>query len=319
MQSNQDTVAQFLKSIIIYRSDRTYSTYRNHLRRWTHLFPDQPKSLTRDHFDQFIDHLRSESLSDSSINSHIRTLKAYLHYCHKYLDWPKYHVPMLREVKKLPTVWTIDQLNHMQHELNQRNARSKRFRCLRRAHYMLRYTAMRAGELFQLRWDQIGDGIRLENSQEWHTKNRQDAVLPIAKPLREFLDSEDHEGEVNYLNSHFKEISHLTYSMRKFQKEIGVNGPKPLHGYRASIATELLSSNHNPVHVQHLLRHERLTTTQLYLNSSYLPLQDLVDEIGNCNERWPERESNLRHTDFQSLQSKMDQLLELVQISNSKP
>jgi len=318
MQHNQ-TVEQFLKSIIIYRSDRTFSTYNNHLNKWTHLFFDEPAPLTHDHFAQFIDYLRSQSLSDSAINSHIRTIKAYLNYCHKYLNKPKYHVPMLREIRKLPNVWTVDQLNLMQTELDQRATKSKRFTCLRRAHYMLRYTAMRAGELFNLRWEQIGDGIRLENSDTWNTKNRQDAVLPIANPLREFLDNEPHEDEINYLNHHFKEISHLTYSMRKFQKSIGVNGPKPLHGYRASVATELLSSNHNPIHVQHLLRHERIETTQLYLNASYLPLQDLVNEIGNCNERWPERESNLRHTDFQSLQSKMDELLSIVKISNSKP
>ena len=183
---------------------------------------------------------------------------------------------------------------------------------------MLRYTAMRAGELFNLRWDQIGEGIKLENTEMWNTKNREDAIIPIAKKLRDFLGREDHEGEYFYLNNHFSEISHLTYSMRKFQKQLGVNGPKPLHGYRASVATELLSTKHNPIHVQQLLRHERIETTQLYLNASYLPLQELVDEIGKCNERWPERESNLRHTDFQSLTSKMEELIEIVKLSNSK-
>jgi len=29
--------------------------------------------------------------------------------------------------------------------------------------------------------------------------------------------------------------------------------------------------------------------------------------------KWPERESNLRHTDFQSLEEKIDKLLRLVQ------
>jgi len=74
--------------------------------------------------------------------------------------------------------------------------------------------------------------------------------------------------------------------------------------------------------VQHLLRHERLSTTELYLNTTHLPLQELVNSLGIYREdtedvtktmKWPERESNLRHTDFQSLEEKLDKLLQLVQ------
>ena len=186
---------------------------------------------------------------------------------------------------------------------------------------MLRYTGMRAGEVFHLAWEDIGSGIRIVAKDDWTTKNKQDSILPIHPKLETFLQQEQHEGETNYLDNHFKELSHLTYSMRKFQKSIDLDGPKPLHGYRASVATELLSGNMNPIHVQHLLRHERISTTELYLNTTHLPLQDLVNSLGINREDteedtndtwWPEVELNHRHTDFQSLEKKIDKLLRLV-------
>jgi integrase len=313
-------IDQYLDYLRTYRSQRTVDTYRPQLARWQAFSTSD--SITYETFKDFVDHLRSEGLSDGSINSHLRSLKAYLNWCHKYLNHQKFHVPMLKVNKKIPKVWTTHQLEIIETILNHRAQRSRRYQILRRTHYMLRYTGMRAGELFHLNWSDIGSGIRIEGKEDWTTKNKQDSILPIHPKLLEFLQIEKHEGETNYLDHHFKELSHLTYSMRKFQKSIDLDGPKPLHGYRASVATELLSGNMNPVHVQHLLRHERLSTTELYLNTTHLPLQELVNSLGIYREdtedvtktmKWPERESNLRHTDFQSLEEKLDKLLQLVQ------
>jgi integrase len=70
---------------------------------------------------------------------------------------------------------------------------------------MLRYTGMRAGEVFHLAWTDIGSGIRIVAKGDWTTKNKQDSILPIHPKLLEFLQIEKHEGETNYLDHHFKE------------------------------------------------------------------------------------------------------------------
>ena len=312
-------IDQYLDYLRTYRSQRTVDTYRPQLARWQAFW--RSDSINYETFKNYVDHLRSEGLSDGSINSHLRSLKAYLNWCHKYLNHPKYHVPMLKVNRKIPKVWNNHQLEIIETILNHRAQRSRRYQILRRTHYMLRYTGMRAGEVFHLNWEDIGSGIRISAKDDWTTKNKQDSILPIHPKLLEFLQREEHQGETNYLDHHFKELSHLTYSMRKFQKSIDLDGPKPLHGYRASVATELLSGNMNPIHVQHLLRHERISTTELYLNTTHLPLQELVNSLGVNREDteevtndtwWPERESNLRHTDFQSLEKKIDKLLRLV-------
>ena len=70
--------------------------------------------------------------------------------------------------------------------------------------------------------------------------------------------------------------------MRKALQKVGIENAKPLHSFRSTVATELLSGESaNPVHVQMLLRHESIQTTMSYLNSDHLQQVDLVNKLGN--------------------------------------
>jgi integrase len=74
-------------------------------------------------------------------------------------------------------------------------------------------------------------------------------------------------------------------SMRKALQKVGIENAKPLHSFRSTVATELLSGeNSNPVHVQKLLRHQSIQTTMSYLNSDHLQQVDLVNQLGKLAE-----------------------------------
>ena len=64
--------------------------------------------------------------------------------------------------------------------------------------------------------------------------------------------------------------------MRHIQIKTGWRGPKPMHGFRAALVTELLRQGASPVHVQWLLRHEDLSTTMGYLDPNALKIENLV-------------------------------------------
>ena len=67
-------IDQYLDYLRTYRSQRTVDTYRPQLARWQAFSTSD--SITYETFKDFVDHLRSEGLSDGSINSHLRSLKA---------------------------------------------------------------------------------------------------------------------------------------------------------------------------------------------------------------------------------------------------
>jgi len=162
---------------------------------------------------------------------------------------------------------------------------SRRFLVLRRAFFLFRYTGMRASELIHLKWDHIlPQGIWLESTGDWQTKGRRDAILPVAKPLRQFLDAESHEGEVYVCDDgsggkFWRDYSSAGHSFQKMLDQLGLKGPKVLHGFRATVATELLAAGESPVLVQKLLRHQQLTTTLGYLNVGEVEVQELVNKL----------------------------------------
>jgi integrase len=67
---------------------------------------------------------------------------------------------------------------------------------LLRAWWFLRYTGMRGGELLALKWDNVyPDRIELRSTKDWKVKGRKDAIVPIAEDLKEFIHSQDIQGE----------------------------------------------------------------------------------------------------------------------------
>ena len=81
----------------------------------------------------------------------------------------------------------------------------------------------------------------------------------------------------------YSSLGDLTKSMRKALQKVGIENAKPLHSFRSTVATELLSGeSSNPVQVQKLLRHQSIQTTMSYLNSDHLQQVDLVNMLGNA-------------------------------------
>ena len=281
----------FLAHVQANRDERTVGKYRQQLLRYQKIVGDYRIRLHSAQLtDKFVLALRKAGLNDHSCNSYLRAVRAILNW-----SWEQGQIPTaikvksVRSSKPLPAVFSQQQLEDLRQHLEQgwNETKRRRFLVLLRAWWFLRYTGMRGGELLALRWDNVyPDRIELRSTRDWKVKGRKDAIVPIAEDLKDFIQAQDIQGERYVLDNGkgqplYSSLGDLTKSMRKALQKVGIENAKPLHSFRSTVATELLSGESaNPVHVQMLLRHESIQTTMSYLNSDHLQQVDLVNKLG---------------------------------------
>jgi integrase len=282
----------FLAHVQANRDERTVGKYRQQLLRYQKVVGDYRIRLHSSKFtDQLVLSLRRGGLGDHSCNSYLRAIRAILNW-----SWEQGHLPAaikvksVRSSKPLPAVFSTQQLEDLRQHLEDgwQETKRRRFLVLLRAWWFLRYTGMRGGELLALKWDNVyPDRIELRSTKDWKVKGRKDAIVPIAEDLKEFIQAQDIQGEKYVLDNGrgqplYSSLGDLTKSMRKALQKVGIENAKPLHSFRSTVATELLSGeSSNPVQVQKLLRHQSIQTTMSYLNSDHLQQVDLVNKLGN--------------------------------------
>jgi len=281
----------FLAHVQANRDERTVGKYRQQLSRYQKIVGDYRIRLhTSQLTDKFVLALRKDGLNDHSCNSYLRAVRAILNW-----SWEQGHLPAaikvksVRSSKPLPAVFSQQQLEDLRQHLEQgwNETKRRRFLVLLRTWWFLRYTGMRGGELLALKWDNVyPDRIELRSTKDWKVKGRKDAIIPIAEDLKEFILSQEVKGEKFVLDNGrgkplYSSLGDLTKSMRKALLKVGIENAKPLHSFRSTVATELLSGeSSNPVQVQKLLRHHSIQTTMSYLNSDHLQQVDLVNKLG---------------------------------------
>jgi len=285
----------FLAHVEANRDKLTVRQYRQQLSRYQKIVGDYRIRLHSSKFtDQLVLSLRRAGLGDHSCNSYLRAVRAILNW-----SWEQGHLPAaikvksVRSSKPLPSVFSQEQLEDLRQHLETgwQETRRRRFLVLLRAFWFLRYTGMRGGELLALKWNNVyPDRIELRSTKDWKVKGRKDAIIPIAFDLKDFIQSQDIQGEKYVLDNGrgkplYSSLGDLTKSMRKALQKCGIENAKPLHSFRSTVATELLAGeNSNPVQVQKLLRHQSIQTTMSYLNSDHLQQVDLVNKLGNTGE-----------------------------------
>jgi integrase/recombinase XerC len=275
---------EWLSSVASARDSKTVDHYRLDLQRFLHVAPPRTGQLSSRVQESFFDHLRSLGLSDPSINSAVRSVRVFVKWLAE-RELLKHPVSLkaLRTVKKRPQFYSSEQIKRMQEYC--RETAGRRYHLLYRAIWILSQTGMRGGELLNLKWSEVEDKrIKIVSTETWQVKSRRDAWVPISPKLREEFDQWDRGEEVWVLDKkdgkrYWAHLNELTASMRFVQTKCDCRGPKPLHGFRAGVATELLRQGASPVHVQRLLRHEDLATTMGYLDPDALEIQELVSKL----------------------------------------
>ncbi|MAJ02466.1 MAG: hypothetical protein CMP37_00925, partial [Rickettsiales bacterium] len=156
-------------------------------------------------------------------------------------------VKRLRTSEPIPQVFSESELGQLLEYLqeNYKITKKRRYLLLIRAWYFLRFTAIRGGELLNLKWRHVyPDRIELRSTSEWKVKGRKDATIRLSHILSDFISQQDKSNEVYVLDDgsgkpNYGKVHALTQSMKKAQLACGIKGCKPLHSFRATVATEL--------------------------------------------------------------------------------
>ncbi|MBP7652586.1 tyrosine-type recombinase/integrase [Candidatus Dependentiae bacterium] len=109
-------------------------------------------------------------------------------------------------------------------------------------------------------------------------KGAKDRIVPIGSTalsfLRNYIDKirpqflKADSGEVLFLSSYGPGLNLATIGVytKKYIKESGVKQKYSCHSFRHTCAVEMLKGNANIKHIQEMLGHSKITTTQVYTN-----------------------------------------------------
>ena len=137
-------------------------------------------------------------------------------------------------------------------------------------------TGCRAGELTNLRWEQVN--VEARSFSVLRTKTRKPRALPINDSFLEWLKArEKKDGFVFPRNdgSCFS-VSYVSHRFKKTLLSLGMNPKLHLHSLRHSTASLLVKQGIPIFSVSKLLGHTNIRTTMVY---SHLEPSSLVDEV----------------------------------------
>ena len=281
----RETIQEWLDGIAVSRSAGTVKGYAEALSYFLSAIgnfelENPPAGMS----GKLLAYLRKRGLNPASTNSRVQAVQVFFNYCERE-DFLKRRVRLekMRLTKKAPGIYTEAQLDDLLASIEQRvfNAESEVTLVSalnqRRAFYMLRYTGMRGGEVRAMPLERIlQTSIIIADVPEagFKVKGRKEARVPVMPALREFLDKDllnRNPAEIWYLDSgqgslHWSSVMTLGRVFRTHIRSLGITDVKPLHGFRATVASSLLNSGTSPQAVQALLRHSSVTTTMGYFN-----------------------------------------------------
>ena len=198
----------------------------------------------------------------------VRDLFRYLHETERVLSDITLGLPPLHKAKTLPkNLMNREQIARLLHQPNLSTAEGFRDRCI----FELLYSSgLRGGELCRLTpydLDLQGRVLRVVQG-----KNRKDRQVPVGKVAAQFLGEYLHQVRPVLLKRKRKTDGSLfmmhTQTLRKrFQKHrdaARLGDIYTVHSLRHSCATEMLRGGASVRHVQELLGHSSIDTTQIY-------------------------------------------------------
>lgn len=235
------------------------------------------KTVTKDTVDDYILWLRENTAAnDITINSYLRSLRAFLYYCMECDYIPSFKIQLTKAEKKVKETYTNEELQRLLQEPDTKNCSFSCYKTWVFENYLLG-TGNRISTALEVH---IGD-INFESNMITlrKTKNRKQQIIPLSHTLAEILQEYllIRKGEPdNYLfcNEYGEQAGCRTYQqlVRRYNIKRNVNKTS-CHLFRHTFAKNWILANGDMFRLQKILGHSDLTVTKEYVNMFSQDLQ----------------------------------------------
>lgn len=147
------------------------------------------------------------------------------------------------------------------------------------------YTGLRLNEILYLRWTQIDFTdrvIRIQNTDEFKTKNKRNRVVPMHDTVISIMNDKSKRIECEYVFSRKgKRLGEVGVSKRfkNFVRKAGLSDKLRFHSLRHTCATWLIKAGVPIYEVQLIMGHSNISTTERYLHLTASDLHKSVNKI----------------------------------------
>lgn len=269
-QPGDASVTAYLAHLASYNHPKTVSEYRFVLAK---LFTFDQGTI-----NEYIQQERDRGIRDTTINSRIRAINAYLSWKEQTTGQPQKRIKKLTITKKgrVPA-FSQEELQQIETYLDQQyQAAPSRWKTkwfyLRFAHDLMLHSGLRASEALHLRWldiNLIDYTMTIGDLGHHKVKGRVEVTLPIRKPLRPILCAYKKLADTDLcLGAHWGHTSALDHAFQQIHKHLHITGRKSTHSYRATYCTHLIQAGLPITIVRDYLRHKDISTTEMYYDST---------------------------------------------------
>ena len=242
-------------------SQNTISNYFVDLKQFL-IFFNKDDDIDRN-IGKYISYLRKQNLTNNSINRKISSIKNFLKFLHseKIVKDTKFDIfESLRSSKNIPKAISKEEINKIFDLLNESNLPNKNiYLSILKLMYL---SGLRISEALALKWSDLSKSKMTINIYGKGSKERKSYLT------NQFLDTlyAIKNDEVYIFSNKGKKISVRAVNKfldNSFKKGI-INRKISTHVFRHSFATSMLENEADIRHIQQLLGHSSISTTEIY-------------------------------------------------------
>lgn len=225
--------------------------------------------INTDTVDDYILHLKEKnSINDITINSYLRSLKAFLYYCMECNYIPSFKIRLIKTDKKIKETYTDEELLRLLEKPDINKCNFSTYKTWVFENYLLA-TGNRISTALNLR---IGD-VDFDSSVLIlrKTKNRKQQIIPLSNTLSEILQEYltyrgGEEEDYLFCNDYGQKASERTYQQLVQNYNIKRNVNKSsCHLFRHTFAKKSILNGIDVFRLQKLLGHSDLSVTKEYV------------------------------------------------------
>lgn len=251
--------------------------YKHHLKFWIIKHSQKFMPLSIIEIETCLQDLKSQDLSNATINSYLTTLKQLYNYAEKRKFLRDNTASQVRRLKKKPRkpprYFTEEELEKiLSYDTPYRDA-----------FIILLYTGMRRNELRFLEWTDISfenKTIQIKNKEGFVTKTGQNRIIPMHSKVEKILwDQKQSSGYIfEYSTGNPHHRNKWNDSLRRILKKENIPNAS-IHTFRHTFATRFLQSGGSIKELQEILGHASVETTMIYSHLVPEHLQKSIERL----------------------------------------